>query len=334
VEAVPWINDFKSKVLANSEIGIKFTRHVAQYMRTEPIIENNQILQERVIAAAQHFIPNFTSYQSALENHPLITEHREVATVINENLAELLQALIVANYFLQYCQEPFSVTSFLQHKLKWAQQRINISCYASSKKQVYTDVPNSELFDSLKRWRDMICNDSQLPIYMVANQNSLKEIATYLPITKRDLMQIPGFGKAKAEKYGDEILELVQEYCNENSIESNMQNKEANPKKIRKEKSTEVKTDTKTISFNLFKEGKTIAEIAKERTFTKDTIFNHLAFFVASRDLAITELISEEKYSLIEAALNLHGRESVKLLKENLPEDISFAEIRIVMAAR
>jgi ATP-dependent DNA helicase RecQ len=37
---------------------------------------------------------------------------------------------------------------------------------------------------------------------------------------------------------------------------------------------------------------------------------------------------------LIKAAIKIHGRESLKTLKENLPEDISYGEIRMVMAAQ
>ena len=51
-----------------------------------------------------------------------------------------------------------------------------------------------------------------MPIYMVANRN-VKEIATYLPLNKKDLIKLSGFGKAKAEKYGDEILRAVMDYC-------------------------------------------------------------------------------------------------------------------------
>ena len=82
----------------------------------------------------------------------------------------------------------------------------------------------------------MVCEETGMPIYMVANQESLKEIATYLPLTKKDLMQISGFGKAKAEKYGDDILDAVQDYCSRNNLETNMAAKEENPKRERKEK--------------------------------------------------------------------------------------------------
>ena len=54
-----------------------------------------------------------------------------------------------------------------------------------------------------------------MPIYMVANQATLKEIATYLPLTKKDLLQISGFGKAKVDKYGDDIVASVRDYCSQ-----------------------------------------------------------------------------------------------------------------------
>ena len=65
----------------------------------------------------------------------------------------------------------------------------------------------------LKDWRDEICDKTGMPIYMVANRATLAEIATYLPLDKKDLLQISGFGKAKVDKYGDEILKSVAEYC-------------------------------------------------------------------------------------------------------------------------
>ena len=85
-------------------------------------------LQKRINDAANHFEPKFSAYQQSIQNHPLITEHREIANIINEYLNQLILAVYTANYFLQYCKQPFSVTSFLQHKLKFAQPQFNIIC--------------------------------------------------------------------------------------------------------------------------------------------------------------------------------------------------------------
>jgi len=331
-EADKWINSLKSSFTADRAVGLKFISHIASLMKQEAVIEKNGALQKRINDAANHFLPKFKALQNDIQNHPLITEHRETANIINEHLNQLLQAFNLQNYYLQYCKEAFSVTAFLKHKIKYEILRIKVSSYASGKKQSFSDVSNSELFDSLKRWRDGIVEETDLPIYMVANQNALKEIAAYLPFTKKDLMKLSGFGKAKADKYGDDILDMVQDYCNRNNLESNMSAKEGSPKRERKEKSLEEKTPTNIVSFNLFKEGKTISEIAKERSLATTTIEGHLAFFIASKQINIDDLVSEEKQSLIKEAAKTHGRESFKTLKENLPENISYGEIRMVMA--
>jgi superfamily II DNA helicase RecQ len=43
------------------------------------------------------------------------------------------------------------------------------------------------LYFKLKGWRDAVCNENDMPIYMLANSNSLQEICTYLPLTKNIL---------------------------------------------------------------------------------------------------------------------------------------------------
>jgi ATP-dependent DNA helicase RecQ len=146
-------------------------------------------------------------------------------------------------------------------------------------------------------------------------------------------MQISGFGKAKSEKYGDDILDVVKDYCDRNSLESNMSAKEENPKKERKEKPLEEKTPTNIISFNLLKQGKSIPEIAVERNMAVGTIEGHLTSFVANGELGINKIVSEKKQLLIKEAAKIHGKESFKTLKDNLPEDITYGEIRMVMAA-
>lgn len=332
-ESLKWINELKSSFTADRTVGLNFIRHIRDLMKQEPVIEKNKILQKRVNDAANHFVPRFLAFQDAIQNHPLISEHREAATIIDEYLNQLLLAVHLQNYFLQYCKQPFSVTTFLQYKIKYELPRLKVSVYASGKKQSLSDVSNAELYDSLKHWRDVIVEETGLPIYMIANQSALKEIATYLPFTKKDLMNLSGFGKTKAEKYGDYILDRVQDYCARYSLESNMASKMDNPKRERKETSPEQKTPTNLVSFNLFKEGKTIADIARDRNLAVSTIEGHLTQFIASKQINIDDLVSADKQKIIKEAIRIHGSSSTKTLKENLPEEVSYGEIRMVMAA-
>ncbi|MFN0083632.1 MAG: helix-turn-helix domain-containing protein [Ferruginibacter sp.] len=330
--AVTWIVNLQTFFRAEKMNGLKFIRQINALLKEEPIVEKNDGLQVRIAAAANHFINKFLEFLDHLKSHPLITEHKEAADLVNEHLNALAIAVATNNYYLEYCKSNFSLTTFLKHRIDFAQPKFNLSCYASTKKSTKTDSPNPELYDSLKRWRDMICDGDGTPIYLVATHTMLKDIATYLPKNGRDLLLISGFGKAKVDKYGDDILQTVNDYCELHHIESNMVSKAASPKRERKTKPATDKIDTKESTYNLFKEGKTIAEIAVIRNFAVQTIEGHIAAFIEKGMVEITSLISKEKYEEVAKIMKDRGEKTLTDLKPLLP-NASFGEMRMVEAA-
>ncbi|MEO7960878.1 MAG: helix-turn-helix domain-containing protein [Ginsengibacter sp.] len=332
-DALKWAVNLEIDLSADKKTGAKFLQQVYGLMKEEPVIEENEGLQKRINAAANHFIPKFSAYEKSVQNHPVITEHRETANIINEYLNQVFSSLHAINYYLLYCRQSFSVTSFLQHKLKYAQPRLNVNSYAAGKKQSYGDIPNGELYETLKIWRDTLCQETNMPIYLVANRNTLTEIATYMPLENNHLQQISGFGKAKVARYGDEVITMVAAYCTRHNMSTNMEAKESMPKREKRERDPAPKTDTKKISFNLFREGKTIVAIAKERNFTVGTIEGHLTYFVGTGEIDIEEVIDATKQSLIKKAFEKFGTQNFKVLFENLPAGITYGDIRFVLAA-
>ena len=153
-------------------------------------------------------------------------------------------------------------------------------------------------------------------------------------MSKKHLLQISGFGKAKVDKYGDDILEAVAEYCSRNGTETNMAAlpSKATKEKAQREKNAVTKTDTKTVSFNLYKEGKTIAEIAAARNLTVGSIENHLIPYIGDGEIDINDVVSEKKQKLILGAVAIHGSQSQTTIIKNLPGDITYGEIRMVLA--
>ena len=77
------------------------------------------------------------------------------------------------------------------------------------------------LFNTLRQWRNERCKRDGVPPYIIMNNKQLAEFCQRRPQSKYDLMKIEGIGKAKAEKYGDDILkitscsEIVQEVSEE-----------------------------------------------------------------------------------------------------------------------
>ena len=70
----------------NNGTAEKFIGQAQQLMRDIPVIENNLALQQRIQAAAGYFLPLLEKLKGQLQQHPLITEHKESATLVDENL--------------------------------------------------------------------------------------------------------------------------------------------------------------------------------------------------------------------------------------------------------
>ena len=76
------------------------------------------------------------------------------------------------------------------------------------------DEATEKLLKVLKAWRKMKYEELHVPAFMILHQKVLVQIAEEKPSTKEELMQISGFGKRKWEKYGQEILDIIEEYHN------------------------------------------------------------------------------------------------------------------------
>ena len=72
------------------------------------------------------------------------------------------------------------------------------------------DARGLELFEALRAWRLEMARKESVPPYVIGSDRTLREIARLRPATESDLVLAHGIGPAKAAKYGDAILALVQ----------------------------------------------------------------------------------------------------------------------------
>ena len=157
------------------------------------------------------------------------------------------------------------------------------------------------------------------------------DLATYLPVTKNELPHISGFGAFKIEKYGAPFLETIQDYCHENGLVSLVQLKQ--PKRTKS--TTVVKeraTGTKRTSYEMYRDGRSVTEISAARQLALTTVETHLSYYVSTGELEIHEFVNRDKQEMIEEAITKYGSLSLKVLKDNLPENISYGEIRMMVA--
>ncbi|MFZ2512064.1 MAG: DNA helicase RecQ [Gordonia sp. (in: high G+C Gram-positive bacteria)] len=64
-------------------------------------------------------------------------------------------------------------------------------------------------FEALRRWRTSVATEAGIPPYTVFHDKTLVAIAELRPATTDELLTVSGIGAAKAEKYGEAVLEVL-----------------------------------------------------------------------------------------------------------------------------
>jgi len=96
-------------------------------------------------------------------------------------------------------------------------------------------------------------------------------------------------------------------------------------------KKKEDKKSTKQISFELFKKGLSVKEIATERSLTTGTIESHLASYIPSGEIDVLELIPLKRYQKMRKEIEAVEYKNLTHLKENVDKTYSFMELRMVL---
>lgn len=77
--------------------------------------------------------------------------------------------------------------------------------------QCYADSQDADtVVADLRKWRRAKSVEEKKSAYLIATNRELQTLAVFLPHTLEELQQIPGFGKVKIERYGNEIIALLK----------------------------------------------------------------------------------------------------------------------------
>ena len=83
----------------------------------------------------------------------------------------------------------------------------------------------------------------------------------------------------------------------------------------------------------MYRSGRSVQEIAEERQLAATTVESHLSHYITTGELDVNDFVSSDKQELIEAAANQYGRLGLKQIKDQLPDHISYCDIRMTIAA-
>jgi nucleoside-triphosphatase THEP1 len=93
------------------------------------------------------------------------------------------------------------------------------------------------------------------------------------------------------------------------------------------------KLDTKTETFNLYKQGKTIEEIAKIREMVPNTIEGHLAYYITKGELDASQFLPAEKIANIITVAKTLDTFQFAPIKQSLGDEYTYGEIKMAIAS-
>jgi ATP-dependent DNA helicase RecQ len=187
--------------------------------------------------------------------------------------------------------------------------------------RIETPVPASDvdtdLREYLREWRRGAAKQDKIVSFMVMHDSSIDEICRRRPGSLDEVRGIPGFGEKKTERYGQQILEALAEFKNG----------------ARASAPLEVKSKPAEETIRLLGEGHSFLEIAKLRGRHLGSVVGLIANLVEKGELQFQPgWIEEAKLASIEEACGRLGTRALKPIKDALPPEITYEEIRLVVA--
>lgn len=259
-------------------------------------------------------------------------------------LTEIISFLISEGY-INVAGDKFPVLAIsnLGYSVLKGKQTVTIRKLISKDKEAAIEKTyNINLLDKLKSLRKEIASGLNVPAFMVFSDASLKDMCIKLPINRNEFLKVLGVGEIKAEKFSSKFCDVITTYIEENSIEKPIENNDSvksgaedEQHLVTHENNAEEskKEDTRMVSFRLYKEGKSIEEIAAARKLLPTTVEGHLADCIKlGYEINIRDFISEDVERLIINTYKEIGGTKLKPIKEALPPEITYGEIKIALA--
>ena len=303
-------------VVALMKVSNGFKNQLLQISEDAILPENSSQIQERFIKAIAYFVIKAKGdILKPLNTISFSTDNKSVQKDFSKQLDSLQEKLLEKLFVLQKLTNGFKVQEYLEVRAKAVLQKSE-----PTKKKKVVSKRDPILSIKLRELRDEISKDLGIPHFQIFTQETLYAMCDELPRTEKELLKIVGMGKTRVSKYGELVLEAIDVYCNENGIN-----------KLNEQKK-EDKKPTKQISYELFKSGLSIKDIAKERSLTSGTIENHLANYINTGDIDVLELIELKRYKKIRNEIEAAGEvKGLTALKEKVDVNITYMELKMVL---
>ena len=177
---------------------------------------------------------------------------------------------------------------------------------------------NEELREFLREWRRNVARQKMTAAFVVMHDATLDALCQARPKTLTELRRVSGMGEKKCELYGEEILEVLRRFGRGERASKEWHARPSTP-------SLETR--------DLLEQGHSFEEIAQIRGRKVRSVIVLVADLIEKGETDFKpQWVDAAKYKEIQEASKRAGTEWLKPIKDALPEEISYEEIRLVVA--
>lgn len=217
-----WITELNEQQKKLYEVSEKFKERIFKLCNQTIPVEENQPLQKRIKDAAHYFSTEIIQWKEKFSNHPLTTDTKKTARKTDASLNEINIIIHEILHKINHCKNGFILNDYLNKgkKITGTIEKIQ-SSYGKNQngnRPIIEGTMHEELYARIVELRKQIAGKTNLPLYTIFSNKAIQNVCINLPGNKDALLNVSGFGKAKVNQYGDEVLELVLDYCKENNL--------------------------------------------------------------------------------------------------------------------
>lgn len=306
------------------KFNLQLLKYISQNKLQEP--ETNKVVQDRICKASQYFYDKLQEiFVNNFNNIYFKTDNKEVNKDINIAIEKFELILTHKLNNLLASTKGFNTNTYL--KIIVDTELDFVSKFNKDKSKKQTKENQNSLYNDIIAWRDNIAYTNNTEPYIILPHKTIMEIVKKKPISLKELNKIKGIGKIKSSNYGEDIIEIVSKYKSDISIDS------SNELPITTKKTIAGGSITKYISLELFKQGKTIKEIAEHRMLTPSTITKHLEYFALNGEIPIETIVELDKLDEIKEFITNNYQSNITLseLMQKCNNIYSYNELRFTI---
>lgn len=215
------VQAFNAKISTLLELQAVSEKFKAQLVRID-----NAAQQLRAQQGAEYFQGKLAEVAALL---PTLLEvdidNKVTAERIKDNGARFAEALgLKLSCLTAVVKEGYSVQTVQRAKVDYLmnhdgkEKKTSRDRTAKTAKQSGGDRMNTDLATALRNWRSLKAAEQNVPAYVILQQKALQAIATNMPHTVAELKRQLGVGEKTVQRYGAELLDIVNDYTNDNTL--------------------------------------------------------------------------------------------------------------------